>query len=228
MGGESTGCTDATTEVVLEIALFDPMRTALERAPARHRERCAHALRARRRSGHGAARHGVRDPADPGAVRRRRRARRSSPARCRRRAGRSASASRSSSGSPGSRWTARRGRAATCEALGFGAAEGEAARCAVRPPTWRHDVTMEADVVEELCRLHGYDRVPPMPVRRTEAVGHPALTPEQRSAPVARRALAARGLAEAVTWSFVSAGDRGALRRRRGCACATRSTPSCR
>jgi phenylalanyl-tRNA synthetase beta chain len=62
---------------------------------------------------------------------------------------------------------------------------------------------MEADVVEELCRLHGYDRVPPMPVRRTEAVGHPTLTPEQRSRAAARRSLANRGLAEAVTWSFV-------------------------
>jgi phenylalanyl-tRNA synthetase beta chain len=62
---------------------------------------------------------------------------------------------------------------------------------------------MEADVVEELCRLHGYDRIPPMPVRRTEAVGHPTLTPEQRFRSAARRALANRGLAEAVTWSFV-------------------------
>jgi phenylalanyl-tRNA synthetase beta chain len=62
---------------------------------------------------------------------------------------------------------------------------------------------MEADVVEELVRLHGYDRVPPMPVRRTEAIGHPALSPEQRQRASVRRALAARGLAEAVTWSFV-------------------------
>jgi phenylalanyl-tRNA synthetase beta chain len=65
---------------------------------------------------------------------------------------------------------------------------------------------MEADVVEELVRLHGYDRVPPMPVRRTEAVGHPTLTPEQRVRSAARRALASRGLAEAVTWSFAEPG----------------------
>ena len=38
-------------------------------------------------------------------------------------------------------------------------------RAQVRPPSWRHDVTMEAGIVEELVRLHGYDRVPPMPVR---------------------------------------------------------------
>ena len=62
---------------------------------------------------------------------------------------------------------------------------------------------MEADVVEELCRLHGYDRVPPMPVRRTEAVGHPTLTPSSASARRRGAASANRGLAEAVTWSFV-------------------------
>ena len=88
-------------------------------------------------------------------------------------------------------------------ALGFGAEWLEDGVLQLQPPSWRHDVTMEADVVEELVRLHGYDRVPPMPVRRTEAVGHPALSAEQRLRAGARRALAARGLAEAVTWSFV-------------------------
>jgi phenylalanyl-tRNA synthetase beta chain len=89
----------------------------------------------------------------------------------------------------------------------------------VSPPSWRHDVTMEADVVEELVRLHGYDRVPPMPVRRTEAVSHPALGPEQRQRALARRVLATRGLAEAVTFSFAEpavaarfGGDRVRLR----------------
>ncbi len=60
-------------------------------------------------------------------------------------------------------------------ALGFGAEWVEDGVLQLWPPSWRHDVTMEADVVEELVRLHGYDRVPPMPVRRTEAVGQPAL-----------------------------------------------------
>src|SRR5690606_9458899 len=88
-------------------------------------------------------------------------------------------------------------------ALGFGIERAGQEALQVTPPTWRHDVTMEADVVEELCRLHGYDRIPPMPVRRTEAVGHPTLTPEQRFRSAARRSLANRGLAEAVTWSFI-------------------------
>ena len=104
-------------------------------------------------------------------------------------------------------------------ALGFGAEWVEDGVLQLWPPSWRHDVTMEADVVEELVRLHGYDRVPPMPVRRTEAVGHPALSPEQRQRSLARRKLAARGLAEAVTWSFCEpdlarrfGGDRARLR----------------
>ena len=104
-------------------------------------------------------------------------------------------------------------------ALGFGAEWVEDGVLQLWPPSWRHDVTMEADVVEELVRLHGYDRVPPMPVRRTEAVGHPALSPEQRQRALARRKLAARGLAEAVTWSFGEpelarrfGGDRARLR----------------
>jgi len=72
----------------------------------------------------------------------------------------------------------------------------------VRPPSWRADMTTEACVVEELARLHGYDRIPPVPVTRTEAVARITLTPEQRRRADVRRTLAARGLAEAVTWSF--------------------------
>jgi phenylalanyl-tRNA synthetase beta chain len=89
-------------------------------------------------------------------------------------------------------------------ALGFRAEPVDDEVLEVTPPTWRHDIAMEADIVEELVRLHGYDRVPPMPVRRIEAVGQPTLTPEQRVRAAARRALASRGLAEAVTWSFAA------------------------
>ncbi len=71
------------------------------------------------------------------------------------------------------------------------------------PPSWRHDVRMEADIVEELARIQGYDRIPPMPVRRTTAVSEPILAPEQRMRSIARRTLAARGMSEAATWSFV-------------------------
>jgi len=73
----------------------------------------------------------------------------------------------------------------------------------VVPPSWRHDVRMEADIVEELARLQGYERIPPMPVRRTTAVSEPILAPEQRMRSIARRTLAARGISEAATWSFI-------------------------
>ena len=71
------------------------------------------------------------------------------------------------------------------------------------PPSWRHDIRMEADIVEELARLQSYDSIPPMPVRRTTAVSQPILAPEQRMRSIARRTLATRGISEAATWSFV-------------------------
>ena len=201
MGGESTGCTAATTEVVLEIALFDPQADRAQRASPGHRERRPDALRARPRPGDGAPRHGVRHAPDPRVVRRRSeradRRRRVAARRPRRSRFRIEQLKRLA------------GIALAPEvvmghlrALGFRVVPVDDQVLRVTPPTWRHDVTMEADVVEELVRLHGYDRVPPMPVRRTEAVGHATLTPEQRVRAAARRNLANRGLAEAVTWSF--------------------------
>jgi phenylalanyl-tRNA synthetase beta chain len=91
-------------------------------------------------------------------------------------------------------------------ALGFEVGRNGEGAFVVRPPTWRPDVSRETDVVEEVARLHGYDKIPPVPVRRMEAVAHPVLTPEQRLRAMARRILAERGLAEAVTWSFTEPG----------------------
>ena len=88
-------------------------------------------------------------------------------------------------------------------ALGFHVEPIDDESVQVRPPTWRNDVSMEADIVEELARLHGYDRIPPMPVRRTTAVSEPILAPEQRMRSIARRTLATRGISEAATWSFI-------------------------
>ncbi|MFO1074036.1 MAG: phenylalanine--tRNA ligase subunit beta [Geminicoccaceae bacterium] len=73
----------------------------------------------------------------------------------------------------------------------------------VTPPSWRRDVTTEACIVEELARLHGFEHIPPVPVRRTAAVGQPVLSAEQRRRAILRRALADLGHAEAVTWSFL-------------------------
>ena len=77
-------------------------------------------------------------------------------------------------------------------------------RIAATVPTWRPDVTMKADLVEEVVRIIGVDQIPPTPLPRLPGVARPVLTPIQMRTRRARRALAARGLVEAVTWSFIS------------------------
>lgn len=75
---------------------------------------------------------------------------------------------------------------------------------AVVPPSWRADIHGEADLVEEILRVHGYDAIPTTPMDRAGTVTKPAVDARQRRTVTARRALAARGLSEAVTWSFLS------------------------
>jgi len=75
----------------------------------------------------------------------------------------------------------------------------------VAAPSWRSDVTIKADIVEEVMRVVGVDRVPVDPLPRLAGVAQKMLTPIQNRRRIARRALAARGLNEAITWSFVSA-----------------------
>ncbi len=74
----------------------------------------------------------------------------------------------------------------------------------VTPPTWRRDVDGPADIVEEVIRIEGIDKVAPVPLPRTPGVAAPTATPEQKLERRVRRAAAARGLDEAVTWSFIS------------------------
>ncbi|WP_019834125.1 phenylalanine--tRNA ligase subunit beta [Sphingomonas sp. PR090111-T3T-6A] len=74
----------------------------------------------------------------------------------------------------------------------------------VTVPTWRRDVDGPADLVEEVIRIEGLDKLPSTPLPRAEGVAKPTATPEQRIERKARRAAAARGFAEAVTWSFLS------------------------
>lgn len=85
--------------------------------------------------------------------------------------------------------------------LGFGVTRGDLWQIAV--PSWRRDVDGEADIVEEVVRIHGLDRVPATPLPRAEGVALPTATPAQRLERRLRRALAARGLDEAITWSFL-------------------------
>ncbi len=92
---------------------------------------------------------------------------------------------------------------ATLEALGFSTA-GLGDTLTVSVPSWRPDIHGKADLVEEVVRIVGLDRVKPTPLPRLESVASKVLTPIQLRTRRAKRALAARGLVEAVTWSFVS------------------------
>jgi phenylalanyl-tRNA synthetase beta chain len=88
-------------------------------------------------------------------------------------------------------------------ALGCDVAAAEGASFSVIPPSWRADIEGEADLVEEVLRIEGYDRIPETPLPRLTAVTQPAVDAAQRRVPWAKRLLASRGLEEAVTWSFM-------------------------
>ncbi|MGA7803353.1 phenylalanine--tRNA ligase subunit beta, partial [Bradyrhizobium sp.] len=87
--------------------------------------------------------------------------------------------------------------------LGFMMA-GTGATMKVAIPSWRSDVHGKADIVEEIVRIVGVDKVPETPFERGEAARKPVLTPIQLRTRRAKRALAARGMVEAVTWSFIA------------------------
>ncbi|MDQ2953625.1 MAG: phenylalanine--tRNA ligase subunit beta [Pseudomonadota bacterium] len=87
--------------------------------------------------------------------------------------------------------------------LGFSVA-GSGKTVKITVPSWRPDVEGKADIVEEIVRIIGVDRVPLVPFDRGEKPRKPVLTVAQLRVGKAKRALAARGLAEAVTWSFVA------------------------
>jgi phenylalanyl-tRNA synthetase beta chain len=123
---------------------------------------------------------------------------------------------------------------ASLERLGFVVQSRDARRVTVAVPSWRNDVAAgvaleqsetldpaiaakaaegcaeiepECDLVEEVLRLRGLDAVPAVSLPRMSPVPLASLTPRQGRAALARRTLAARGLAECVTFSFMSAGD---------------------
>ncbi|MBF0394122.1 MAG: phenylalanine--tRNA ligase subunit beta, partial [Alphaproteobacteria bacterium] len=88
-------------------------------------------------------------------------------------------------------------------ALGCIVAPAERGTLLVHPPSWRADLTAEHDIVEEVIRVNGYDRIPTTPLPRP-SMPRTVLTPEQRRVIAVRRALAARGMVETVTWSFTA------------------------
>ena len=72
----------------------------------------------------------------------------------------------------------------------------------VTPPSWRRDVEGPADLVEEVARIEGYGALPSTPLPDLGAPSKGMLNPRQGRVRLARRALASMGYAEAVTWSF--------------------------
>ena len=82
---------------------------------------------------------------------------------------------------------------------------------AVTAPSWRPDVDGAADIVEEVIRIKGLDAIRSVPLERAEGVAQPTATPVQALERRARRAAASRGMHEAVTWSFLPADQAAAF-----------------
>jgi phenylalanyl-tRNA synthetase beta chain len=85
--------------------------------------------------------------------------------------------------------------------LGFGVETGGTWRVSV--PSWRRDIDGSADIVEEVARIEGFDKVEATALPRAPGVAHATATADQLVERRARRTAAARGLNEAVTWSFI-------------------------
>ncbi|MBL8656798.1 MAG: phenylalanine--tRNA ligase subunit beta [Altererythrobacter sp.] len=88
-------------------------------------------------------------------------------------------------------------------ALDFSVGDGWQVTC----PPRRHDIEGPADLVEEVVRIHGLDKVTSVALPRADGVARPTATPLQQTERKLRRTAAARGLNEAVTWSFLPGND---------------------
>ncbi len=209
MGGEATGCTEDTVNVFLESALFDPLRTAATgrrlgvQSDARYRfERGVDPTSAV--AGMEAATRMILDfcggeaslPVVAGGEPDWRRRYRFRPERVESLGGVAVPAARS---------------VEILRTLGFEVGDGdEGGELSVAPPPWRPDILGEADLVEEVLRVHGFEHIPVADFPAPTVLPAPALTRQAARASKLRRALAAAGMAEAVTFSFMPA-DRAAL-----------------
>ncbi len=88
------------------------------------------------------------------------------------------------------------------ESLGFAVTTG--ARWRIGVPSWRRDIDGAADIVEEVVRIYGIDKIPSTPLPRAPGVAKPTATPAQLVERRVRRTAAARGLSEAINWAFLS------------------------
>jgi phenylalanyl-tRNA synthetase beta chain len=200
MGGASTGCSDTTTEVFVESAYFDPITTAQTVRDTGINSDAAY--RFARGVDPGFVRPGLdlatqlildlcggeasevvmagKLPAAPAPFE-------FDPAYVKQLAGLDVSADRTRK---------------ILRALGFTVVTADI--WTVTAPTWRRDVDGKADLVEEVARIEGYGALPSTPLPTLAAKSSGVLTPRQTRARIARRALAAAGYAEAVTWSFTA------------------------
>jgi phenylalanyl-tRNA synthetase beta chain len=83
--------------------------------------------------------------------------------------------------------------------------QGDGDNVEVAVPTWRPDIEGKADLVEEIMRIHGVNRIDAQPLPRIGNVNTRILTTLQIRTRNVKRALAGRGMLEAVNWSFISA-----------------------
>ncbi len=87
--------------------------------------------------------------------------------------------------------------------LGFALEKQEAGLYIAAVPSWRMDVDGEADLVEDILRIHGYDKIPSTPLPKAANVAKPTLTLQQKRSRAVRRGLASIGLVEVITYSFM-------------------------
>ena len=204
MGGEDTGCTEETTNVFLEVALFDPIRTATTgrklgiESDARYRfergldpesaywgaevatrlilECCGGEASELTVAGE------MPDWARPVSLR---------PERLK---------------SFGGVDIATEEALSILDRLGFKPKQVNGLIRATTP-SWRTDVSTEYCLIEEVLRVKGFDEIPAVPMERETSLPNPAIGVPQRRAAFAKRTLAQRGMMEAVTWSFMPGAD---------------------
>jgi len=199
IGGLDSGCTVDTTDVILEAALFDPVRTTFTGrdhgiiTDARYRfERGVDPLFVRRGMEiatklllelcGGEASHIFQAGADPVWDR-------TVPFRSNR------------VKTLGGLDLAATDSVAILNRLGFTVSGGDPFTVAV--PSWRCDIEGEPDIVEEVLRIHGYDNIPSTPLPALDHKAGSTLSPRQKRARAVKRRLASVGMHEAVTWSFM-------------------------
>jgi len=205
MGGEDSGVSDGTTDVLLEIAYFDPARigatgrklglasdarTRFERGvdPAFMDDGLELLTRLIRAICGGEAWEGVRAGAPPAEAK-------------------TVAYNPALAGTLGGVAIPEAEQKRILEALDFRVTP----EWRVTAPLRRHDIEGPADIVEEVVRIHGLDKVESTPLPRVDGVARPTATPAQKLERRLRRAAAASGLNEAVTWSFISEEEAAAV-----------------